>query len=302
MTSTKNKVVQKQQKEEQKELKTASIIDKTNKEHEIKPNIFKETEKENTQKSNISKKNNEKIKIPKEVLNNIFYCVLMAIIIITYFFTMNISYNGLVFEKMEKTLQLFSGIFLLIGLIFLEKAYRQDSGKKAVTAIEFLTLSMFNLSIIHFTKKYKFDFQIYLTAASYVLGIYYILKAIIIYTKGRSKELENLSDVKDIVKKDNPVVKEATKKLKNNENIKNSKNTLEIEEKNVSKKSQKNSATKNKKNPATKQKANTTKQTNNKTKTKTTKIQENKSTEVTKKEGKTKKSSNKVKLDTTKGK
>lgn len=157
-------------------------------------------------------KKEEKNKIKDLTVNKIFYNVLLAVIFMIYFFVLNIGYGSIMEQRLEKVIQLFSGIFLVIGLVFLEKSYKSDDGKKAITAIEFLVMSIHSLSIMHVVTKYKFDFQIYLTASSYVFAIYYVLKSIIIYTKGRKEYLEELSDVKDIVKKEEPIKKEATKK------------------------------------------------------------------------------------------
>ena len=44
--------------------------------------------------------------------------------------------------------------------------------------------------------------------------MYYIIKTIIIYFKARKKYLSSLSDVKEIVKKEKPIKKEAKKRRK----------------------------------------------------------------------------------------
>lgn len=171
-------------------------------------------QKENLKIDETKEKNKEKNKITDVTVNKIFYNVLLAIIFMIYFFVLNIGYGAIMVQRLEKDIQLFAGVFLIIGLIFLEKSYKKDDGQKAITAIEFLVMSIHSLSIMHVVTRYKFDFQIYLTASSYVFAIYYVLKSIIIYTKGRKECLDELSDVKDIVKKDEPIKKEATKKEK----------------------------------------------------------------------------------------
>ena len=137
-----------------------------------------------------------------------------------YFLIINIGYVGLTDENLEKVIELFSGIFLVAGLSKIEKAYKQDNDSKAITAIELLVISMYTLSITHIIKKYKFDFQIYITATSYVCAIYFVFKSIIIYTQSKRKILENASDIKEIVKKEKPVKKEATKKTDREDNEK----------------------------------------------------------------------------------
>ena len=74
---------------------------------------------------------------------------------------------------------------------------------------------------MHIIKKYQYDFQIYTAASSYIFAIYYVLKSIIIYTNCKRKMLENISDIKSIVQKEEPVKKEATKRTKKEETAKN---------------------------------------------------------------------------------
>ena len=103
----------------------------------------------------------------------------------------------------------------------MEKSYKTDSNAKIIRAIEFFTISIYTLSIMHIIKKYQYDFQIYTAASSYIFAIYYVLKSIIIYTNCKRKMLENISDIKSIVQKEEPVKKEATKKAKKEETAKN---------------------------------------------------------------------------------
>jgi hypothetical protein len=53
-------------------------------------------------------------------------------------------------------------------------------------------------------------------AGTYIFLIYYGIKNIIIYTCERKKELDNLSDIKEIVK-DEPIKKETKRKNKTEE-------------------------------------------------------------------------------------
>ena len=175
--------------------------------------------KENEKKKTILK-NKTKNKLPEKTIKKIFLNIFFAIVLMVYFLIINIGYVGLTDENLEKVIELFSGIFLVVGLSKIEKAYKQDNDSKAITAIELLVISMYTLSITHIIKKYKFDFQIYITATSYVCAIYFVFKSIIIYTQSKRKILENASDIKEIVKKEKPVKKEATKKTDREDNEK----------------------------------------------------------------------------------
>lgn len=214
-----------------------------------KNNNEKKKEKNNQLVENKSKKDLEekieksKNRIPDESLNKIFYNVLLAIIVMLYFFIINIAYNRMPIIRLEKDISIFSGIFLVLGIFFLERAYKTDNSKKVITAIEFFILSAHSLSIMHIIKKYGFDFQIYLTASAYTFSIYYTLKSIIIYVRAKKQILDDLSDVKEIVKKEEPIKKEAKKRMTENkdsnikkDNIKNNKTTKKtVIDKNVKK-------------------------------------------------------------------
>ena len=121
-------------------------------------------------------------KVPNEIIKQIFINILIANILMIIFFIIMFLYNEVTFEKLELSIQTFSGIFLLLGLINMEKSYKTDSNAKLIRAIEFFTISIYTLSIMHIIKKYQYDFQIYTAASSYIFAIYYVLKSIIIYT------------------------------------------------------------------------------------------------------------------------
>ena len=113
----------------------------------------------------------------------------------------------------------------------LEKAYKKDSGKDAISAIELLFLSIHSLSIMHVVTVFKYDFRYYLLTSSYIFSAYYILKSIILYTKEKKQYLDSLSDISEIVKKDEPIKKEAKKKSEKIEETKTSEKENDIKNK-----------------------------------------------------------------------
>ena len=180
---------------------------------EIEKNIDnKDTKKEKISIENKLKKDKESKQIPQESLKDIFKNIIFAIGVIIYFAILNFVYPRVEQELILNIVEICSGILLLAALVLLEMAYKKDSGKFTIIAIEFLVLAFHSLSIKHVITKYDYQFQVYLLTSSYVISIYYILKAIIIYTKGRKKYLDNLSDIPEILKKDEPVKKEAKKR------------------------------------------------------------------------------------------
>ena len=104
-----------------------------------------------------------------------------------------------------------SFIFLLFSIFIFEIAYKKDNDEISLNGIEFLVLSILSLLIQYIPKLLKIDENTYMLAGTYIFLIYYGIKNIIIYTCERKKELDNLSDIKEIVK-DEPIKKETKRK------------------------------------------------------------------------------------------
>lgn len=138
-----------------------------------------------------------------------------ALCIIIYFIILFFAYTRMNLDRLAQDIQVFSGAFLLLGILALEKAYKKDSGEVAITGIELLALSIHSLSIMHMITLLKYDFKSYMLISSGIVVIYYVLKVIIIYTKDKKEYLKGLSDISKIVKEDEPIKKEAKKRNKN---------------------------------------------------------------------------------------
>lgn len=138
-----------------------------------------------------------------------------ALCIIIYFMILFFAYTRMNLDRLAQDIQVFSGAFLVLGILALEKAYKKDSGEVAITGIELLALSMHSLSIMHMITLLKYDFKSYMLISSGIVVIYYALKVIIIYTKDKKEYLKGLSDISKIVKEDEPIKKEAKKRNKN---------------------------------------------------------------------------------------
>ena len=131
-------------------------------------------------------------------------------------------------------------IFLFVAIFIFEIAYRKDDDDLAIQGIEILVLSAYTLTSQHITKKYNFNFKNYSLVASYIFAIYFIVKCIVIYTKGRKEMAEDYSDIKEIVKKDEPIKKEATKKQKVNSEDEKTKKVRKTKKENTKKNEEKN--------------------------------------------------------------
>lgn len=138
-----------------------------------------------------------------------------ALCIIIYFIILFFAYTRMNLDRLAQDIQVFSGAFLVLGILALEKAYKKDSGEIAITGIELIALSIHSLSIMHMITLLKYDFKSYMLISSGIVVIYYVLKVIIIYTKDKKEYLKGLSDISKIVKEDEPIKKEAKKRNKN---------------------------------------------------------------------------------------
>ena len=149
----------------------------------------------------------QKTKLPDDIKEqarkNIFTNIIIAIIAISYFIFLILGSAGSTKNVRIVDFNIFSIIILGLAICLFEIAYKKDNGAIAMYGVEALTIALttlflpyviFEVSEAH--KKY------YLMVSSYI-GIYYIIKCIYISVKTKKKYLEETSDIKEIVKKEN---------------------------------------------------------------------------------------------------
>ena len=150
----------------------------------------------------ITKKRKMTKEVNDKLLKEIFYNFLLSICIIVYMCIINIVYiycNSPIYDITSKVLIMISIVF---SVVVFEFAYKKDSGKFAINAIELL---VFSVIILYMPKMFinldKFYSQIFLLSPLYC-SIYYVGKAIILYKKTEKHYQNNLSDVKEIRKEE----------------------------------------------------------------------------------------------------
>lgn len=148
-----------------------------------------------------------------KIAGKIWGNIIIAVILMLYFITLNITYNKINLGEMIIVLKIAAMIIMTMAIIIFEIAYKKDNGIIAITGIEILVIALHTLSIMHIVEVSKFDFNIYILTSSYIYSIYFILKSIIIYTNEKRKYLKSLSDIKQIVANE-PVKKEARRNNK----------------------------------------------------------------------------------------
>jgi len=94
-------------------------------------------------------------------------------------------------------------LFLGVAIYLFEIAYRKDNGKLAIYGIESLIIAIFTLFLPYIIFELNEENKKYYLTASIFVASYYILKSLIIAIKIKSKHMNsNISDVKEIVKKE----------------------------------------------------------------------------------------------------
>ena len=226
--------------------------------------------------------------VSEKHMKKIYLNILKAILVVIYFLTLNLVSEKISALYLERGIEICTMIFLFLAIFIFELAYKKDDDDLVAQGIEVLVLSAYTLTSQYITKRFNFNFKIYFLASSYIIAIYFIVKCIWYYTKGRKEIADDLSDIKEIVKEKEPVKKEATKRKKDKiEDIK-LKNDVTTTKKTEAK-------SKTTKTPATKKKT-TTKVEKNVTENKEAKSKTTK-TPVTKK-----KTTTKVEKDVTENK
>ena len=165
----------------------------------------------------IKKEKEFKGKMNKQIQSNI----LIAIALMIYFLILSTTYQILGQMTVLSATKILAIVLLLLGIFVMERAYKKDDGKLAIHSIEVLVIAAHTLSIRYVVAKYNFSFPLYITVSSYIFAIYFVFKSIIIYTKQRKEYLESFSDIPEITKKEEPIVKEAKKRNNKNEQIRN---------------------------------------------------------------------------------
>ena len=154
--------------------------------------------KEETKNNSLPSLKEKKIskEVSQEIRKNVFKNLALAIFIMLYFITLNILYTKLNEDMLLHCVEICSIIYILAGIIVLEISYKKDSGALAITGLELIVLSMHSLFINHITVVLNYDFRVYLLTSSYIFAIYYVLKAIFVYTRARRNYLGNIeSDI-----------------------------------------------------------------------------------------------------------
>ena len=76
---------------------------------------------------------------------------------------------------------------LFLAIVLLEKAYKKDSGTLAIYGIEAIVISVITLALIYVNLMLSANYINIVLTISYILAIYYVIKSVIVYIRGRKK-------------------------------------------------------------------------------------------------------------------
>lgn len=147
----------------------------------------------------------EKIKeIPEEVTKKIhkkiFENIIIAVIIMAIGVIMLMAYKNIVPSRLVEDLKYFS-IMALVGTLFvIERAYKKDSGKLAINAVEMIVVSLIVLSLHYWYTYYLLKFPMIIVFIIVLLAAYYAIKSIAIVINEKKIYRKSVNDIKNIVK------------------------------------------------------------------------------------------------------
>lgn len=186
------------------QIKNANKMKETTKIQQKKQNIqkrevkkAKEAKEKFIQKMDTIKKLNPEEK--KNTYKRVFISGILAILVTIYNIILNVEYLYVSSEIIVQELKIISIIFIILTIIIFEIAYKKDRSDYAINGIELLIISIITLVATYVQILYTDKFMIFITITMLAMAIYYIVKAICIFSRSKQKHNKNISDVKEIV-------------------------------------------------------------------------------------------------------
>lgn len=157
---------------------------------------------------NIAKLENElknKKDIPqkeeKKIYKKVFTNIIIAIIIMVYFYLINLGSSNIETNVFIVDLKVFSMALITLTIILFEYSYKKESIYTCIYGLESFFLALITLFLVYGYMIYIDQFNMMIATAAFAFAVYYLIKAIIIYVKMRKKYIKNLNDINEIIKK-----------------------------------------------------------------------------------------------------
>ncbi len=142
-------------------------------------------------------------KLPREVKSRINFNILKnlsaAMIIMLYLLIINITYYK-VGNDFANYVKYYACAVAFISVIFFEMAYRKKSLFIAIIGIELLCCGIISVYIPYIYLHTSSKLRTIIISLPAILVVYYFIKSIIIFNKGKKDYTNSLCDVKEILK------------------------------------------------------------------------------------------------------
>lgn len=147
--------------------------------------------------------------IPKKVRNEIntkiFINIMIAIVIMVYFYFLSFGYFNIRPAIYIMDLKVFSIFILALAILLFEEAYRREDGRLAIHGIETLILAMLTVYLPHIYLATDLNYIVFTILLGILFAAYYVLKSIIIDIREINRYKREASDIKEIIKRGNKV-------------------------------------------------------------------------------------------------
>lgn len=160
---------------------------------------------------------NEKRKMPKEVKESlrkeIFTNIIICACLVAYFLFLFLGSVDKTKAVRVIDLKIFSTIYLATSIILFEIAYKKDSGKIAIHGVEILLVAIMTLFLPYIIFELDSKYQkIYYFVGEYI-AVYYVIKCICISIIRKRKYSKDVSDIKEIIKKEKRIIKDEDEEI-----------------------------------------------------------------------------------------
>lgn len=168
----------------------------------MRKGTIQKIEEEINEKRKMPKKEKELLR--KEIFTNIIICACL----VAYFLFLFLGSVDKTKTVRVIDLKIFSTIYLATSIILFEIAYKKDSGKIAIHGIEILLVAIMTLFLPYIIFELDSKHQkIYYFVGEYIAA-YYVIKCICIAIIRKRKYSKDVSDIKEIVKKEKRIIKD----------------------------------------------------------------------------------------------
>lgn len=133
------------------------------------------------------------------IITSIFFNIILAIVMMIITLLINVSFNKLQLSDFSEYIKYVQSAMAIISIVFFEVAYKKDSMRIGMYAIE---ITVFSIAVLYVPYMYIFKENIHLLKITVILfSVYYLIKSIVTAIIKRHNYLkDNMSDVKEIVK------------------------------------------------------------------------------------------------------